>query len=246
MKDIDLVFSLGSTCQNAWNLRSYFAFDRAYPFDWWVTPAKSMLKMIEPGFQFNVARGDLHITPTNEHNTVYNYNLNLLHHHDFPRRWGKYPGVVFSVTDADIEKINSNYKGLFARLVEDVKNASNPVAVLNGSYSGWPTDCRGIPTNPSLNGFIPTAELAREVRDRLGKNLRLAFISVGETTSEEHEWGWNICLPDLGTRENTKAPAYAEPIHVFRQAYEQLDFSLIQKQEEELADLPYDIKVNWR
>lgn len=222
----DLIFSLGPNCRNTWNLRSYFGFDHAYPFDWWITPAKSMLKMIEQGFRFHVDKEDLHITPTNKHNTVYNYNFNLLQHHDFQRQWGQYPGVIFSVTDEDIEKINSKYNRLFARLIEDVKNASNPIAVLNGSFSGWPTDFEGILTNPVLNGFIPPTELAGEIRDRLGKKLRLAFISVGEKVHEDHEWGWKISVPDLGLRENMKDTEWAEPIHVFRQAYKQLGFSL--------------------
>ncbi len=74
----DLLFSLGPNCKNTWNLRNYFGFERAYPFDWWTTPAKSMLQMIEEGFEFHIRREDLFISPTTEHNTVYNYKLNLL------------------------------------------------------------------------------------------------------------------------------------------------------------------------
>jgi tetratricopeptide (TPR) repeat protein len=208
MKKMDFIFSLGPSCRNTWNLRNYFGIERAYPFDWWITPAKSMLRMIESGFHFHVDLADLYITPTNEHNTVYNHKYNIMHHHDFPRRGPK--EVVLSITDKDIQNINSKYKKLFERLFEDVRNASNPVAVLDGNFSGWP-------------------DAYKEVRDRLAKKLRLLFIFISnkEEKIEEHEWGWIICLPDLGTRENLKDADlhHAEPIHVFRQAYRQLGFS---------------------
>ncbi|QAU35544.1 DUF1796 family putative cysteine peptidase [Janthinobacterium sp. 17J80-10] len=226
MKKTDLIFSLGPNCKNAWNIRDYFKVDRAYPFDWWITPAKSMLKMIESGFEFDVKRDDLHITPTNEHNTVYNYKLNLLHHHDFTRVWGEHPGVVFEVSDDEIEKVNSKYRHLFKRLADDLAQAAHPIAVLNWSYSGWPNEYKGIPTNAALNGFMPPDQLAREIRDRLGKKLRIAFIAIGEPLHEEHEWGCIVRRPDLGERENIKGADYAEPIHVFRQAYDMLNFSL--------------------
>ena len=163
----DLLFSLGPNCKNTWNLRNYFGSERAYPFDWWTTPAKSMLQMIEEGFEFHVRREDLFLSPTTEHNTVYNYKYNLLHHHDFPRTWGEYPGVIFSVTRSDIKAINRKYTFLFNRLFHDVKQAEKPIAVVNHSYTGWEENLKGIRTNKALNGYVPPAELAREVRDRL-------------------------------------------------------------------------------
>ncbi|HSL03969.1 MAG TPA: DUF1796 family putative cysteine peptidase [Nitrospiraceae bacterium] len=233
LKPTDLIFSLGPNCKNSWNLRNYFGFERAYPFDWWTTPAKSMLKMIEKGFEFNVRKEDLFITPPTEHNTVYNYKLNVLHHHDFPRTWGEYPGVIFSVTGKDIKAINRKYTFLFNRLFQDVAQAEKAIAVVNHCYVGWEESLKGVVTNKALNGYISPAELAKEVRDRLGKKLRLVFIDAGEEIYEEYGWGWIIREPDNGTRENIKGTDFAEPIHAFRQAYKKLDISLTQKPIEE-------------
>ncbi|MHB1348531.1 MAG: glycosyltransferase [Desulfobulbaceae bacterium] len=225
MNRSDLIISLGPDCLNTWNLRSYFGIERAYPFDWWITPAKSMLMMIEPGFSFHLSRGDLRITSPDVHNTVYNYKLNILQHHDFHRHWEGHPGVIFSITDEEIENLNCKYIRLFKRLGQDIRNASNPVAVLSGSFGGWSSEVKGIPANQGLNGYIPPVELAREVRDRLGKKLKLAFITVGETKFEDYEWGWEIRLPDTGGRENIQGIEWAEPIHVYRKAYRQIGLS---------------------
>lgn len=224
--EADFIFSLGPNCRNAWNLRNYFGTERAYPFDWWITPAKSMLRMIEPGFQFHVVREDLHITQPVGNNTVYNYNLNLLHHHDFPRDW-RGTGRVLSTSDEDIAKLNAKYVYLFERLHADLRSASRPVAVLNESYAGWKREHQGVRVNPDLNGAVAPDVLAREIRARLGQKVRVLFIAVGETKSEDHEWGWSIQLPDLGDRELIKGAEFAEPIHTFRQAYAQLDIRLI-------------------
>ncbi len=220
----DLIFSLGPNCRNTWNLRNYFGDSRAYPFDWWITPARSMLKMIDPNFRFHIDREDLYLTPTNEHNTVYNYKLNILHHHDFQRQYGQYPGVIFSISCEEIENINAKYSFLFARLHDDIKSSSAPIAIINGVFSGFETCYKGILTNPNLNTFISHCDLAGEVREIFGKKLRLVFITIGQHCFEEYEWGWNIELPDNKKYEGDVD--FQEPIHVFSEAYKRLGLVL--------------------
>ena len=227
MTEADLIVSLGPNCANSWNLRSYFGFERAYPFDWWITPARSMIRMIEPGFRFEVRASHLCLTETSEHNTVYNHKLNILHHHDFERNWeGERPGIIHEIRDRELSEINAKYTFLFERLHADLANALAPVAVLNGVFFGFGENFKGYRTNPVLNGPVSVEEIVESVHDRLGKRIRLLFVSVGEEGVEEYSWGWNISMPDLGTRENVPDAEFAEPIHVYRAAYQKIGLCL--------------------
>lgn len=247
MRSTDMIFSLGPNCKNTWNLRKNFQTDRAYPFDWWITPARSMLRMIETGFVFSLKQEDLHITDVSKHNTVYNSRLNLLHHHDFYRDYTSHAsGIIRSVSEKDIETLNQKYTYLFNRLHEDLNASQNPVAVLNGTYLGWPTNYEGIPTNPDLNTAISNKELAEEIRSRLGKKLRIAFITVGEPKFHEYDWGFEVQANDFGYRENIDGAAYAEPIHAFKSAYQQLGFSLNSDKKSEPKTMAHDIGAKYK
>jgi hypothetical protein len=217
MDDPDLIFSLGPNCRNTWNLRDHFEFDRAYPFDWWITPVKSMLALLDRDHRFQVAAEDLVVTePTAGTNTVYNRRLNLLHHHDFDRDGG----LVRPITEAAVAKLNAKYTALFARFWTDLDAAKRPLAVLNGLYGGWPARTPDGGRNPALNGRPPTQEVFDAVRRRLGSRLRLLVIEVGEAAREEWEGGTVIRLPDPGTRMALpRGQDYAEPIQVFRDAF---------------------------
>ena len=41
------VVSLGHRCRMTRRMRDFFGFETAYPFDWWLTPAKSLLRFLE-------------------------------------------------------------------------------------------------------------------------------------------------------------------------------------------------------
>ncbi|WP_170985165.1 DUF1796 family putative cysteine peptidase [Roseomonas sp. AR75] len=219
MQRHDLVFSLGPNCKTAWNTRAHFSVTRAYPFDWWITPARSMLRMIEPGFAFAVAAEDLVLTPPKENgeNSVYNRKLNILHHHDFPRE----KQLVTRIDAERIAEINRKYTQRFARLRADVDAAHAPLALLGGVSAGWRTDPTGTGEwNAALNGRIPPGELVAEVRARLGRKLRVVVVAVGEPSVESFEGGALIRRPDRGLREPKGAvPSYAEPVHLFREAF---------------------------
>jgi len=218
----DLVFSLGPNCKNAWNVRSHFGVRQAYPFDWWITPARAMLRMIEPGFVFHVAPDDLALTPVDSagDNSVFNRRLNILQHHDFPRQ-GR---LVTAVTEATIAQLNAKYAALFARMHAELAASRAPLALLNGSHAGWSKDPAGQGgLDPALNRRIPPAALIAEIRARLGAKLRVVVITKGEARQEEVEGGVIISRPDTGERHRDRgAPNYAEPVHVFRACYEAL------------------------
>ncbi len=50
----DLVFSPGPQLQEQLAPSQLLRCERAYAFDWWITPARSMLAMLEPGFRFHL------------------------------------------------------------------------------------------------------------------------------------------------------------------------------------------------
>ncbi|MGG5808827.1 hypothetical protein [Falsiroseomonas sp. CW058] len=218
----DLVFSLGPNCRNAWNTRSHFGVTRAYPFDWWITPAKAMLQMLDPGFAFHVLPGDLVVTPTvgDGENSVYNRRLNLLHHHDFPRR----DRQVQEIRPDDIAALNDKYAALFARFRQDVADARAPLALVNGIARGWPQEPGGTGRpDRHLNGAIAPQELVDGIRSRLGSKVTVAIVTVGPEQVIRLDGGVQVSRPDLGRREpRGTVPGYAEPVHAFRACYQTL------------------------
>jgi hypothetical protein len=217
MHDPDLVFSLGPNCRNTWNLRHYFESDRAYPFDWWITPVKSMIALLDRDRPFHVAAEDLVVTtPEGGTNTVYNRRLNLLHHHDFDRDGN----LVRPITAEAVAKLNTKYAALFARFWSDLDGAARPLAVMNGIYGGWGAGTPDGGRNPVLNGRLPPQDVFDAVRGRLGGRLRLLVVEVGEAARQDLEGGTVIRLPDPGIRlDLPKGQDYAEPIQVFRDAF---------------------------
>src|SRR3954451_14648032 len=124
----DLVISLGPNCRNAFILRRFVGDETAYPFDWWITPARSMMAMIRPEFCFQVSREDLSIEQDGA--TVLNRRRNMLHYHDFPRNRSNDKRVE-RLDDEVIEQINENYRSLFSRLHGRAGAAARPLFVLN-------------------------------------------------------------------------------------------------------------------
>jgi hypothetical protein len=217
--DPDLIFSLGPNCRNTWNLRAHFGFDRAYPFDWWITPAKSMLRLLDRSKPFAATREDLVIAKDGGMDTVYNRRLNLLHHHDFDRDGPR----VRPLTDEGIEKLNGKYRMLFDRLWTDVAAAQRPLAVLNGIFGGWATQTPDGGSNAALNGTVEPQALIDGIRDRLGAKVEVLIIDIGAPRDRQLQGGRLLRRPDRNIRHGLpRGQAYAEPIHVFRDAYAEM------------------------
>lgn len=231
MPNHDLVFSLGPNCRNNWNLRNYFGTDRAYPFDWWITPARSMLALLDRNKTFTVAREDLEIVPTvtGESNTVRNRRLRLLHHHDFRR---DSDGLVREISDDDIQNVNQKYRALFKRLFEDIDKSDSPLALLNGIQDFvQETDQTAV---PSLARQITPGQLIEEVQERLGKKVHVVILdiapeNIGPERHETYHNGTYLSLPaePQPDVESGAVPAYAQPAHVFRRAYRMLDLKFV-------------------
>ncbi len=94
MAPYDEIISLGNHCRVAYNLRRTFGITRAFPFDWWITPASSLVaflddpsldKLYDPQRLAPVMNGEKIFAIDNLH-----YGIQL--QHEFPR--GKGGGLV--------------------------------------------------------------------------------------------------------------------------------------------------------
>jgi hypothetical protein len=79
----DFIISLGSNCEITENIRSYFNLDKAYPFDWWMTPFSSLLHLLEERFTQLFEWQNL--TVSEDRQTVIDQHYNIMYHHDFKR-----------------------------------------------------------------------------------------------------------------------------------------------------------------
>ena len=77
------IVSLGSNCEITWNIRSYFGIEEAYPFDWWMTPYHSLLKILDNNFEGLFDEQNIRIAT--DKLTVVDKKYNILYHHDFER-----------------------------------------------------------------------------------------------------------------------------------------------------------------
>lgn len=221
-KNPDLVMSLGPNCRNAWNVRDWFKFERAYPFDWWITPTKSMLKMIDPGFELAITREDLVVTQSSGpgiENSVFNRKLNILQHHDFVRNKDRQVEVI---NDADIEKLNSKYRHLFSRMHEDIHKAARPLFILNGLTNRLAAQLDKQALQPHGSAQIEFTETVDAIREYFGPKSCVLVIAAGEEEFEEYGNSVRLCIPDDGTRPKG---GYAEPVNVFRRGFAKLELA---------------------
>jgi len=82
-REYDLIVSAGDWCGPAHNIRRVFGRERAYPFDWWVSPYKSFLRLLDENFENLLVPGNLFLTDGNKSVKCSYYGI--LHHHDFTR-----------------------------------------------------------------------------------------------------------------------------------------------------------------
>ena len=220
----DLIVSLGPNCRNTWNLRNRFGFSRSYPFDWWITPAASMLKMLDPEFKFHVEMDDLIVTqpPGNEQNSVYNRKLCMLHHHDFYRE----DGQVREVTQEQVDNINKKYQFLFERFHTDIGKSENPTFVMNGTLN----QPHVIP--PEDDKIVPAATpnpkyILETLNKYFGDKCNLIVVDVYDGQHLRNGKCNVLRFPDNGHRYGLSAnETYAEPVHVFEQAYDFVQLEL--------------------
>jgi hypothetical protein len=92
------IVSLGSNCRVTHNLRRYFDFCSAYPFDWWICPLRSATKFLREPDLAKLYAG-AHLEPRwsrdgQQIESVSNNYYDILLHHEFPRAHPGYSVVT--------------------------------------------------------------------------------------------------------------------------------------------------------
>jgi putative papain-like cysteine peptidase DUF1796 len=81
------VVSLGGSCQAAYNLRRYYDFSTAYPFDWWITPLSGVIKLLR-SFDIEKLYDPTRLKVGDKFETVLHMDYALQLYHEFPRDHG--------------------------------------------------------------------------------------------------------------------------------------------------------------
>ena len=79
------IISLGPRCATAHNLRRYFNFRSTFPFDWWITPEESIVKLLR-NFDIDFVYSSAELLRANSDGTVIHKSLDIGLHHEFPRQ----------------------------------------------------------------------------------------------------------------------------------------------------------------
>jgi len=115
-REYDVIVSAGDWCAPAHNIRRVFGRERAYPFDWWVSPYKSFIKLLDENFVNLLISDNLVLTEGNA-SVRCNY-YGILHHHDFTRdREDK----ILPDFKKELPKVIAKTRALIARLYTDVE-----------------------------------------------------------------------------------------------------------------------------
>lgn len=110
------IVSLGAVCEVAYQVRRLTRSERAYPFDWWVTPLASVLKVLEAGAPAVFEAANLMKVPDyGGVPALYSRLSGTVHRHEFPAGED-----YLALGEAEMaERLIPKYEALQARLVDD-------------------------------------------------------------------------------------------------------------------------------
>jgi hypothetical protein len=128
LSHFDLVFSAGPYCRSAFHLRRVLNQSQAFPFDWWVTPASSLQRMLHPDYRFELTTADVHLTHAAQ--VVLNSRDLILHLHDFERT--ESDEINLAELDRQLTAVNEKYGFLFERLRARLHKASRCLMIFEG------------------------------------------------------------------------------------------------------------------
>lgn len=182
----DAIISAGPRCSTAWHLRRVFELEKAYPFDWWVTPLQSLIRLLLEGQSFEFDPDDLVVLDTTHGETVLNQRWLLQHHHDFRRD----PDERIDRSDLNPESLaalNQKYQFLFNRFRQQIGEARSPLLVIGEhlSLDQWCQQLSNLPVasleliarsrpEPSIEDVVAG------LREFLNPRLTILFCDAGD------------------------------------------------------------------
>jgi hypothetical protein len=78
------IVSLGPRCATTFNLRRHYNFASAYPFDWWITPPRGIVEVLEK-MDADWIYDPKNLCLTDLNSSVVHSPTGILLHHEFPR-----------------------------------------------------------------------------------------------------------------------------------------------------------------
>lgn len=212
LQGFELVFSAGPYCRAAFHLRRLFDQEQAFPFDWWVTPASSMLRMLQPDFRFQLTPGQIFLTEAAQ--VVLNSADQILHLHDFRRTaTGE---ISLSDLELQLEQINGKYGFLFERLRQRLQAANRCLVVVEGlmpaaeleSYRQR-TGCPELTYPPLQHDFASV--LVAMLRDAYQVDATLVCFNLGAPAIEQQDQLLLITAPYLASPFDQEAESWQRP-----------------------------------
>lgn len=234
----DLVFSAGPYCRLAFHIRRLFSQSEAFPFDWWITPTSSFLRMIDPGYYFNLSTEQIFLSQSGQ--VVLNSRDLILHLHDFQRL----PSGEISLANikSQLDAINEKYRFLFDRLREHLKKANRCLIIFEGLMPATEleqyrlrTECHELLYPRITNGYAE--ELVQMLKDNYKVEATLACFHLGAPRIDQQQEILHISAPILASVFDDDAEPYQRPWASYDILFSQLCAALSEGNLEKFASI---------
>lgn len=208
----DLVFSAGPYCRSAFHVRRLFDRQEALPFEWWVTPASSMQRMLQPEYRFSLTPEQIFLTHSAQ--AALNSRDLILHLHDLVRA----PTGELSTANLEnqLEQINAKYSFLFERLRNRLQDAHRCLLIFEGLMPATELETYRQRTScPELHYPVLSSNFASDLVVMLQEAYKveatLVCFSLGPPAIEQHPHLLQITAPTLASVFDKDAEPYQRP-----------------------------------
>lgn len=208
----DLVLSAGPYCRIAFHVRRLFEQEQAFPFDWWVTPATSVLAMLHPDYRFNLCADSIFLTEAGQ--VVLNSRDQILQLHDFQR--DRDGALIMEDLDRQLIEINSKYSFLFERLRQLLHAADRCLLIFEGLMPAQQLETHRLRTAcpelkyPALKPNF-ASELVAMLRDAYRVEPTLVSVGLGQPSMEQQGDLLRITAPYLASGFDEQAEPWQRP-----------------------------------
>lgn len=183
----DEIVCLGCNCEVTWNVRDYFGIEKAFPFDWWITPNTTLISILQN--KFNDLLNFKNLVFSSDGHTVLDAQYNVLYHHDFPRDADG--NVIMENREESCRNAKEKYEYLSHRFLHDL--AGKKVLFIRNNYINNGSPYLGYETvMPDHNYFKLLCDTLFEVVPNCNFDLLVTDYNPAPTDFEYH--GANIAF----------------------------------------------------